>query len=48
MSSTCRIRAQGKDYGLVMDGVDIIEFDAEGKIKRVVAFFGAPAAGAYR
>ena len=44
LSSTVRIRILGKDYGHVMDGLDIIEFDDDGKIKKVVSFFG-PIAG---
>jgi hypothetical protein len=43
LSSTARIRMLGKDYGHVMDGLDIIEFDEDGKIKTVVSFFGSTA-----
>ena|SRR5664279_3095522 len=43
LSSTVRIRMLGKDYGHVMDGLDIIEFDDDGKIKSVVGFFGSTA-----
>lgn len=43
LSSTVRIRMLGKDYGHVMDGLDIIEFDDDGKIKSVVSFFGSTA-----
>ena len=40
LSSTARIRVLGQDYGHVLDGTDLIEFDAEFKIRTVVSFFG--------
>jgi hypothetical protein len=40
LSSTARIRVLGQDYGHVLEGTDIIEFDAESKIRTVVSFFG--------
>jgi len=43
LSSTVPIRMLGKDYGHVMDGLDVIEFDDDGKIKKVVSFFGSTA-----
>ena len=41
LSSTARIRILGHDYGHTMEGIDVIEFDGDGKIKSVVSFFGS-------
>jgi len=40
LSSTARIRVLGEDHGLVLEGTDVMEFDADHKIKTVVSFFG--------
>ena len=40
LSSTARIRVLGHDYGHVLEGTDIIEFDNQAKIRTVVSFFG--------
>lgn len=40
LTSTTRIRMMGHDYGLELDGVDFVEFDPEGAIRRITAFFG--------
>src|SRR5450631_2845533 len=40
LSSTARIRVLGQDYGHLLEGTDLIEFDADSKIRTVVSFFG--------
>ena len=42
LSSTARIRMLGKDFGHALDGTDVIEFNDDGTIKKVVSFFGSP------
>ena len=41
LTSSAPIRMLGEDFGRVMDGVDIIEFDDDEKIKTVVSIFGS-------
>jgi hypothetical protein len=41
LTSSARIRMLGRDYGHVLDGTDIIEFNHDGAIQTVVSFFGA-------
>jgi hypothetical protein len=45
MRSTEPIRTLGRDFGLTLDGVDFVEFDDSGLIRRVIAFFGVTATG---
>jgi hypothetical protein len=40
MRSTAPIRTMGRNFGLSLDGVDFVEFDDEGHIRRITAFFG--------
>jgi hypothetical protein len=40
MNSSAPIRTMGRDYGLSLDGVDFVEFDDTGRIRRITAFFG--------
>jgi len=40
LRSTSRIRTLGRDFGLALDGVDFVEFDDAGRIRRITAFFG--------
>jgi hypothetical protein len=40
LTSTARIRLFGRDFGHTLNGTDIIEFDADKKIKTVVSLFG--------
>jgi hypothetical protein len=40
LTSTTRIRMLGHDYGLSVEGVDFVEFDPSGAIRRINAFFG--------
>lgn len=40
LTSTIPIRMMGRDYGTAVEGVDFIEFDPEGQIRRINAFFG--------
>jgi hypothetical protein len=40
LTSTTRIRMLGRDHGLAVDGVDFVEFDPAGAIRRITAFFG--------
>ena len=42
MRSTAPIRTLGRDFGRALDGVDFVEFDDEGRIRRITAFFGFP------
>jgi len=39
MRSTAPIRTLGRDYGHSLDGVDFVEFDDDGRIRRITAFF---------
>lgn len=41
LTSSAPIRMLGEDFGRVVDGVDIIEFDDDEKIKTVVSIFGS-------
>jgi hypothetical protein len=41
LTSTTRIRMMGRNYGRSLDGVDFVEFDDGGQIKRITSFFGA-------
>ena len=41
LSSTARIRMLGKDFGHALDGSDVIEFNNDGTIKKVVSFIGS-------
>jgi hypothetical protein len=41
LTSSARIRVLGHDYGYQLEGTDLIEFDADAKIRTVVSFFGA-------
>jgi hypothetical protein len=43
MCSTAPIRTLGRDFGRCLDGVDFIEFDEEGLIRRITSFFGVAA-----
>jgi hypothetical protein len=38
MSSTCRIRLLGRDFGRELIGADVVRFDGDGRIADVVAF----------
>jgi hypothetical protein len=40
LTSTAPIRTLGRDFGRCLHGVDFVEFDPEGKIARINAFFG--------
>lgn len=40
LTSTRRIRTMGRDYGRSLDGVDVVEFAEDGRIRRIMAFFG--------
>jgi hypothetical protein len=40
LSSTAPIRILGSDFGHTMHGMDLVEFDANDKIKRVVSVLG--------
>lgn len=40
MHSTAPIRTLGRDFGRTLDGVDFIEFDDAGRIRRITAFYG--------
>ena len=40
LSSSAPIRILGKDFGRAMRGMDVVEFDADNKIRRVTSFFG--------
>ena len=40
LTSIARIRLLGGDYGHVLEGTDLIEFDDQQKIRTLVAFFG--------
>jgi hypothetical protein len=39
LTSTARIRTLGRDYGMALDGVDFIQFDEDGLISTITAFF---------
>lgn len=41
LTSSAPIRMLGEDFGRVVDGMDIIEFDDDEKIKTVVSIFGS-------
>jgi hypothetical protein len=42
LSSTAPIRVLGRDFGHEMPGMDVVEFDADNRIRRVTSFFGCP------
>ena len=42
LCSTAPIRTLGRDFGRALDGVDFVEFDPEGRIRRITAFFDFP------
>jgi hypothetical protein len=44
LTSTARIRTMGRDYGMALDGVDVIHFDETGLISTITAFFGVNSA----
>lgn len=43
LESTARIRMAGHDYGFSAEGLDFLDFDAQNRIRRVVAFYGPSA-----
>jgi hypothetical protein len=43
LSSSRRIRTLGQDYGRTLDGLDVLEFDDDGRIRRITALFGIQA-----
>ena len=43
LSSSRRIRTLGQDYGRTLDGLDVLEFDDDGRIRRITALFGVHA-----
>jgi hypothetical protein len=40
LRSTARIRTMGLDFGMTLDGIDVVEFDDQDRISRITAFFG--------
>jgi hypothetical protein len=40
LSSTAPIRTLGRDFGKCLNGVDFVEFEDDGRIRRINAFFG--------
>jgi hypothetical protein len=42
LTSSATIRVNGANYGRSMSGHDVIEFDEQGQIRRVLAFIDAP------